>query len=262
MEDLEVDNFGQLWAVDGESGRIYKYTYDLYPLCYFGGFGTGENQFYYPVSFSNTGGYLGCGDVFVAESWTDSSGGQYFAIGTDVVDFFVGSSADYYWHFINYTLIDPSIVSIKIYNQTSTLVKTLFYGSQLSGSCAFTWNGSNQSGQQVATGDYRIVLIDSSSYWDIIHTGSPVNIVTKEAWVHHEYNPNPPTYIPGDCNGDRMVDAADIVFLLNYLCQHGPAPAPLCIADVTDDSAVDFSDLIYLLNYLFAHGPAPKNGCD
>jgi subtilisin family serine protease len=66
----------------------------------------------------------------------------------------------------------------------------------------------------------------------------------------------------GDCNGDRVVDAADLVFLLNYLCQQGPAPAPLCIADVTDDGAVDFSDLIYLLNYLFAHGPAPKNGCD
>jgi hypothetical protein len=259
--DLEVDNFGQIWAVDKEDGRIYKYTSDLYPLCYFGSFGTGENQFYYPVSFSNTGGYLGCGDVFVAEAWTDSSGGQYFAIGTDVVDFFVNSSADHYWHFINYTLIDPSLVSIKIYNQTGSLVKTLFYGSQLSGACAFTWDGSNQSGQQVATGDYRIVLVDSSKYGNI-ETGGPVNVVTKEAWVHHEYNANPPAYIPGDCNGDGVVDAADLVFLLNFLFVHGPAPAPLCIADVTDNGIIDAGDLVYLMNYLYVYGSGPSNGCD
>lgn len=261
--DLEVDNFGQVWAVDSDNGRIYKYTSDLYPLCYFGSWGTGENQFYYPCSFSNTGGYLGCGDVFVAEAWTDSSGGQYFAIGTDVVDFFIGSSEDYYWHFINYTLIDPSIVSIKIYNQQSSLVKTPFYGSQLSGSCALTWDGSDQTGHQVSTGDYRVVLIDSSGYGNI-ETGGPVNVVTKEAWVYHVYNPNPPTYIPGDCNNDAVVNVSDIVYLINYLFVPGsPAPNPFCIADVNDDGMVNISDVVWLINYLYLPGSAaPKNGCD
>jgi hypothetical protein len=133
--DLEVDNFGHVWAVDGANGRIYKYTNELYPLCYFGSFGTGENQFYYPASFSNTGGYRGCGDVFVAEAWTDSSGGQYFAIGTDVLDFEVSSSVDYQWHYINYTLVDPSKVTIKIYDDGGQLVKALFDYLELSGSC-------------------------------------------------------------------------------------------------------------------------------
>ena len=92
--DLEVDNFGQVWAVDKFNGRIYKYTYDLYPLCYFGSLGTGENQFWKPISMSNSGGYLGFGDTHIAEAWTDSSGAQLFVIGTDILDLLIASSDD------------------------------------------------------------------------------------------------------------------------------------------------------------------------
>jgi subtilisin family serine protease len=66
----------------------------------------------------------------------------------------------------------------------------------------------------------------------------------------------------GDCNGDRIVDMADIVFLTNYLFQGGPPPRPLCIADVNDDGAVNMADIIYLVNYLFVSGPPPRDGCD
>jgi hypothetical protein len=66
----------------------------------------------------------------------------------------------------------------------------------------------------------------------------------------------------GDCNGDGIVDGADLVFLINYLYQYGPAPAPLCIADVNDDGYVEGADLVYLINYLYVHGPASLNGCD
>jgi len=186
--DLESDIFGQIWAVDKDNGRIYKYTYDLYPLCYYGSFGTGENQFYYPLSFSNTGGYLGCGNVYVAESWTDNSGGQYFVIGTDIVDFEVTSSVNYRWHYINYTLVDPSDVTIEIYNQWNTLVKTLFDAMELSGPCLHVWDGTNQSGQPVSSGAYRVVVTDSSRYKNI-ETGGRVNGVVKEAWLHHESHP-------------------------------------------------------------------------
>ena len=47
--DLEVDNFGQLWSLDEENGRVIKYTYDLFPLCSFGSSGTGTNQFLEPT---------------------------------------------------------------------------------------------------------------------------------------------------------------------------------------------------------------------
>jgi hypothetical protein len=62
----------------------------------------------------------------------------------------------------------------------------------------------------------------------------------------------------GDVTGNGIVDAADIVFLLNYLFVHGPAPVPLSEGDVTCDGIINASDLVYLLNYLFVHGPEPK----
>jgi len=183
--DLEVDNFGQVWAPDKANGRIYKYTSDLYPLCYFGSFGTGRGQFNYPGSISNNGGYLGGGNIYVTESWTDSSGGQYFSIGTDIVDFEVTSSLDYRWHYINYTLVDPSDVIIEIYDEEEQLVDTLFNEREYSGACIHVWDGTDQSGQPVSTGSYRVVVTDSSVYKNI-ETGERVNVVVKESWLHHE----------------------------------------------------------------------------
>jgi thermitase len=66
----------------------------------------------------------------------------------------------------------------------------------------------------------------------------------------------------GDCNGDGVVTASDVVFLTNYLYLGGPAPAPLCIADVNDDGSVSAADIVYLINYLFIYGPAPRDGCN
>jgi hypothetical protein len=63
-------------------------------------------------------------------------------------------------------------------------------------------------------------------------------------------------YICGDVTKDGVVDASDLISVLNYLFAHGPVP-PWPAGDVNSDGTVDASDLIYLLNYLFAHGPAP-----
>jgi hypothetical protein len=68
------------------------------------------------------------------------------------------------------------------------------------------------------------------------------------------------TYVQrGDATADGIVDASDLVYLLNYLFTNGPEPIPLEAGDVTCDGIVDASDVVYLLNYLFVHGPLP---CD
>jgi hypothetical protein len=67
-------------------------------------------------------------------------------------------------------------------------------------------------------------------------------------------------FISGDCNGNGVIDVADVVYLLNYLFVGGPAPVPCLEAgDATCDGIVDASDIVSLLNYLFVHGPSP--GC-
>jgi hypothetical protein len=63
----------------------------------------------------------------------------------------------------------------------------------------------------------------------------------------------------GDANGDGVVDAADIVYLNNYLFQNGFAPDPLELGDANCDGTVDSGDVVFLLNYLYQNGSAP--GC-
>lgn len=63
----------------------------------------------------------------------------------------------------------------------------------------------------------------------------------------------------GDCNQDGGIDAADVVYLINYLYQDGLAPDPLEIGDANCNGVVDAGDIVYLINYLFQGGNPP--GC-
>jgi hypothetical protein len=62
----------------------------------------------------------------------------------------------------------------------------------------------------------------------------------------------------GDVTEDGVVDAADIVYLLNYLFVGGPAPVPYSEGDVNCDGIIDAADVVFLLNYLFINGPEPR----
>lgn len=260
ISDLEVDNWGQVWASDRSTGRIVKYTKDLFPLCTFGDQGAGANQFIEPTSISCTGGYLGCGNVFIGEAWTDSTGGQYYSIGTDVVDYYVTSSPNERWQYIHYVLVDPSITIVKIMNLQNQFIRTLFHGLQNSGENCFIWDGADDSNVQVPSGYYYISIWDTCTYTDT-ETGAPSNNVTKGAWVFHEYNPTG-TYIPGDVNNDGTVNIGDAVYLLNYIFRNGPPPSPeLCVGEVNGDGKINVGDAVYIINFVFKGGSVPQNGC-
>jgi hypothetical protein len=258
--DLETDNFGQLWAVDRANGQIIKYlpdiTLGLFPLCTFGSSGFGENQFYKPVSLSNTGGYLGCGNVYVLEAWTDSSGGQYFAISTDIVDFNVYSNNEHWVHYADYVLVDPGGIYFKIYNESGTLIRTVKPGVlEYSGPTLTWWDGKNNTGQSVASGNYLMKVSAVSVYADINEPGNPpADSVTKEGWVCNVH----PNDILGDVNSNLTVESADIVYLINYLFKGGPAPDPYWKGNVNGDCKVSVGDTVYLINYLFKGGPVPQ----
>jgi hypothetical protein len=254
--DLEVDNWGQVWAVDRMNGQFIKYTYDLLPLCTFGSSGFGENQFYHPVSFSNTGGYLGCGNAYVVESWTDSSGGQYFVIGTDIIDFSVYSDSSHKSHYYNYVLVDPGKIYLKIYNESGILARTVESGLlENSGSTLKWWDGKNDAGQNVASGNYLMKVSAVSVYAGINEPGNPpADSVTKEGWVCNVH----PNDILGDVNSNLSVESSDIVYLINSIFKGGPAPDPYWKGDVNGDCKISVSDTVYLINYLFKGGPPPQ----
>lgn len=70
-----------------------------------------------------------------------------------------------------------------------------------------------------------------------------------------------PNYLIGDTNADDVIDAGDVVFLLNYLFLGGSAPYPMLRGDLDCSGEVDVGDLIFLINYLYLEGPEPPASC-
>jgi hypothetical protein len=92
--------------------------------------------------------------------------------------------------------------------------------------------------------------------------GTPVldtvnKILTVDTWrigIFAVFSP----FMRGDPTRDGVIDASDVVYLINYLFINGPAPVPLWVGDATSDGVVDVSDVVYVINYLFVGGPPPS----
>lgn len=63
---------------------------------------------------------------------------------------------------------------------------------------------------------------------------------------------NIPFYIPGDANGDGIVDSKDAVFLSRYLSFGAPEPSPKNSGDYDNNGSIDFHDVSLLLSTLFS----------
>ena len=62
----------------------------------------------------------------------------------------------------------------------------------------------------------------------------------------------------GDINASGQRDISDLTFLVSYMFDGGPAPAPLWAGDVDGSGGTDISDVTYYVDYLFGSGPAPE----
>lgn len=58
-------------------------------------------------------------------------------------------------------------------------------------------------------------------------------------------------HISGDVNFDGIVDISDLVMLVEYFFNNGPAPNPVETADIDRDGLVDIGDLVSLVEYMF-----------
>ena len=123
--------------------------------------------------------------------------------------------------------------------------------------------GSNFT-QSYSDGRYTLfVASEADSYRVYVDT----LLLPTYATVEPEYQVVPPgasgvdfhitIRVPGDANGDGVVNPVDLIFLANYLYGGGDPPDPLWLGDENCDGSVDNADLMYLGNYLYAGGPAP-----
>jgi hypothetical protein len=65
-------------------------------------------------------------------------------------------------------------------------------------------------------------------------------------------------FIPGDVNGDDLIDLGDVVYLVSYLYKSGSAPDPLLAGDADCDGEVNLGDVVYLINYPYKNGSLPS----
>jgi hypothetical protein len=98
-------------------------------------------------------------------------------------------------------------------------------------------------------------------------TSLPITFETNEDWGHYNsYTDTSGTVfvqpstvsgwiftdvISGDANSDGIVDAADLVYLINYLYRGQWPPSPESLGDFNQDGQVDSADVVALINYLF-----------
>lgn len=67
-----------------------------------------------------------------------------------------------------------------------------------------------------------------------------------------------PGWICGDVDDDGTgPNIGDLIYLVDYMFNDGPAPANPDAANVDGVNGVDVSDLVYLVDYMFNSGPAP-----
>jgi aminopeptidase N len=71
----------------------------------------------------------------------------------------------------------------------------------------------------------------------------------------------PGEFMPGDADGNGIVNISDAVFLISYIFGGGPAPDPLESGDVDCNSIVNIADAVYLIAYIFGGGPPPLADC-
>ena len=70
---------------------------------------------------------------------------------------------------------------------------------------------------------------------------------------------NEPGAIYGDADGNGVINVGDVVYLIDYIFNGGPAPDPLWTGDCDCNGLVNIADVVYLINYVFGGGPPP--GC-
>ena len=69
-------------------------------------------------------------------------------------------------------------------------------------------------------------------------------------------------HLCGDVMTSGFVDIDDIVYLIGYIYQEGPAPDPLWVADIDCDGLINLLDITLMINYIFRGGPEPCFLCD
>lgn len=102
--------------------------------------------------------------------------------------------------------------------------------------------------------EYRLVVPDTGWYrYQFQFSDGAASASTLVDSLHA----GPSGYIPGDADGDGLVNISDAVFLITYIFGSGPEPEPDVAGDADCNGLVNIADAVYLISYVFGGGDAP-----
>jgi sugar lactone lactonase YvrE len=156
FDAIDIDYFGNVYAVDRTHDRIHKLRHDLYPLDTFGERGTHEGGFVSPRGIAI---HRKLGQVFV----TEEDGGQYLWVGTDVKGFRAEDQGDMVA--FSFVLTEESTLDFRILDSQGKEVAVLVPGHrQPPGPQKGTWDGTDSDGRPVGKGDYFAEIRARATY--------------------------------------------------------------------------------------------------
>jgi hypothetical protein len=98
--------------------------------------------------------------------------------------------------------------------------------------------------------------------YDFIHgwrsQGYPLEGKFRDIFEAH----NIAVFLPGDVDGNGILNVSDAIYLIGYVFGGGPEPQPVLAAgDADGNCAANVADAVYLIDHIFGNGAAPVPGC-
>jgi hypothetical protein len=164
---ITTDESGNVYVADTSNHRIQKFSSSGTFLTKWGTAGTGNGQFNLPMGIA-----VRSGKIFVAD--TDNyrvqrfGGASQTAVGDELTTLAprllpVAPNPFRTRATVEYELVNPAAVSLRIFDVQGRLVSTLDESFQSEGRHATTWDGLDASGQRAKAGAYFIRL-DAASF--------------------------------------------------------------------------------------------------
>ncbi|MEZ5360603.1 MAG: T9SS type A sorting domain-containing protein [Candidatus Zixiibacteriota bacterium] len=247
INSVDVDGFGQVYALDTYNGKIYKFDEDLNLIATWGQIGADVNSMYYPNRFAITRGWENeyvaecddivlvpkrMGEILVTESFTETTGLKRFVMNNEMADFvtsYIPRNCDYDTLIGNYVTVDwyqADYATVRIILSISN------YGTAVDYSSLFIPGDHGRNfglpPDIPQTGTYTVDIYLISEYTGEI--------------VQHETSSGP--YDHGDCNYPPTIVSGPFITGNDSCFMYNVWPPYECGVDVIDpdDST---QDLLY-----------------
>lgn len=106
------------------------------------------------------------------------------------------------------------------------------------------------------TDSAKYVLLGFPLYW-LTEESAQALVAHAMAWFDEGGGED----LPGDVDGNAIVDIADLVYLISWAFLGGSPPVDINRADVNGSCVVDISDIVYMVEYMFLGGTDLQPGC-